>query len=343
MIVLITGAAGLIGSALAERLLRDGHGVIGIVHRTTGIRDSDGALIPVTDFHGSAPKAAEMAILRGDVAQQRLGFDDDILARLDSCVDCIVHCAAMVRFEAPSEELMRVNVEGTLNVAELCPNARFIHVSTAYVCGISNAVVPEAATPADSPYANGYEASKAATERELLVKRPDAVIARPSIVVGEQDSGKIRDFDTIYRAFKFIAEGRIQTVPVGAGAMLNFVPIDYVAEGLADLVRLGPTGPRFVHLAAQDGIAAERFLDLIGAIPGLSSPTIVEPHAYEGLATGIADRLAQPYWPYFARSPDFAVQELERLSGRAAPTMDDAAFCRQIEYCVSAGFIKPRS
>lgn len=332
----------MLGGALAGELLRANHSVIGLVHRAAEIRDNTGQLLHAEDFGVSGHTAARLSVLKGDVTKPSLGFDDATLAALESSVDAVIHCAAMVRFEAPIEDLAEVNVQGTLNTARLCPGARFIHVSTAYVCGAVNGPVAEAAADTGARFANGYEQSKALAEAELLRVRPDAIIARPSIVVGEQVTGRIRSFDTIYRAFKFVAEGRIATVPVGEGATLNFVPIDYVVSGIVDLVEAGAGGPRFLHLAARHAIAARRFLAVIGTLPGLRAPDIVEPSGGDAATQGFAERLAAPYWSYFDRSPQFEVSALEHLTGRAAPVMDEEAFRRQIAFCVEAGFIKPR-
>lgn len=342
MIVLLTGAAGLLGGALAAQLVGEGHGVIAVVHHQHEIRGNDGALIPAIAFDGSAPGPGSVAVLKGDVTRPQLGFDGATIAALESCVDCIVHCAAMVKFEAPLEDLKAVNVEGTMHVADLCPQARFVHVSTAYVCGLQDGQVAEAASGEGGQYGNGYEQSKAMAETWLLAKRPDAVVARPSIVVGEHESGRIREFDTIYRAFKFIAEGRVKSLPVDSSATLNFVPIDYVASGIADLVSQGAPGPLIVHLAAKEAISAVRFLGVVGSVPGLTCPELLKPADYAQQRQGLTDRLAQPYWSYFLRSPGFVVDRLEKLTGRAAPAMDAAAFERQFAFCVSDGFIRPR-
>ena len=66
---------------------------------------------------------------------------------------------------------------------------------------------------------------------------PRHVIARPSIVLGDSRTGAIRGFDTIYAAFKLIAEGRVSRMPARACATLDFVPIDHVARGLVALAR----------------------------------------------------------------------------------------------------------
>ncbi len=339
MTILVTGAAGLLGGALIAALIEAGHAVVGLVHRETVLRDNAGKALaaPLLDLAAPPPR---LCVLRGDVSQPGLGLDSAALAWLDHHVSAIIHCAALVRFDAEWAALAAVNVAGTRHVAQLCPDARLIHVSTAYVCGLQDGLIAEAPCHPAGPFGNDYERSKAHAEAALRRLRPDAIIARPSIIVGEQASGRIRSFDTIYRAFKFIAEGKIAAVPASPQATLSFVPIDHVVQGIAALVETPTADGSIVHLAARDAVPAERFLRLIGAIEGLSSPRIVAPEARVGGRASVAERLARPYWGYFQRCPAFATAALAELTGLAAPVMDDAALLRQIAFCAEAGFIR---
>lgn len=340
MIIFVTGAAGLLGGALVAALIEAGHAVIGLVHRDTNIRGNDGKSVRAAAFGGSGPQPGTVMTVRGDVCRSGLGIDPATRAWLVRNVDCVIHCAALVRFDADAAELEAVNVDGARHVAELFASAQFIHVSTAYVCGVANGPIAETACKSNSAFGNGYEQSKAKAEAVVHAMRSDAVIVRPSIIVGEAASGMISSFDTIYRAFKFIAEGRITAVPTTPLATLNFVPIDHVTSGICDLIGHAAATGRYVHLAARNSIPALRFLELIGEIPGLCRPAIVAPDDQAALRPGLAERLTRPYWGYFERYPEFATGALTALSGRQAPIMDDAALLRQIAYCVEAGFIR---
>ncbi len=340
MNIFVTGAAGLLGGALVTALAKAGHAVVGLVHSSPDIVGNDGILLRTKLFDETAPDPDIVTILHGDVSRAGLGLEPAVLYWLNRHIDVVIHCAALVKFEADYTELEAVNVEGTRHAAQLCLNARFIHVSTAYVCGLKNGLIAETPCAPDGAFGNGYERSKAQAEAVLNQMRPDAIIARPSIIVGEAETGRIRSFDTIYRAFKFIAEGKVTSVPVSPLASLNFVPIDYVVGGICDMVRQSKDAPRIIHLTARHAVSATHFLRLIGKISGLNSPDITSPEQQSAAKMGIADRLAQPYWGYFQRHPEFATDALVRHSGRQAPDMDDGALTRQIRYCLDAGFIR---
>jgi nucleoside-diphosphate-sugar epimerase len=183
--VLVTGAAGLLGGALVRALTGAGHPVIGLVHREASIRDNGGNVLDAGPFNSASPPHGFM-VLHGDVSQPGLGLDSAAQAWLDRHVSAIIHCAALVRFDAEWDALKAVNIAGTRHAAALCPDARFIHVSTAYVRGLRDGPIAEAPCDPDGPFGNLYEQSKAMGEAELHRLRPAATIARPSIIVGVQ-------------------------------------------------------------------------------------------------------------------------------------------------------------
>jgi UDP-glucose 4-epimerase len=103
MNVLVTGGAGFIGSHLADGILAAGHKVVIIDNETTGKRENvpDGA-----------------AYFRGDVANLQ-----ELEPAFASPLDAVCHVAGQVSiirsFTDPVADL-RTNVEGTVNVLQLC-------------------------------------------------------------------------------------------------------------------------------------------------------------------------------------------------------------------------------
>ena len=339
MNVLVTGAAGLLGGAVVDALVQRGFGVIAMVHRDPVIRANSGRVLPAGEFDGSIPELGRIRTLKGEVSQPSLGLREPVLKQLQEAVTCVIHCAALVRFEADFKALKAVNVDGTCQVAQCFPKARIVHVSTAYACGLQDGPIAESVHSSEGPFSNGYERSKALAEIALRDRRPDAIIARPSIIVGEQSTGQIRSFDAIYQAFKMIAEGRIAALPVASNATLNFVPIDHVVEGVIGLATRPDQAATIVHLAAREAIGAVQFLNLIGKIQGLHHPETASPQAHD-LSKGRLETILQPYFSYFTRSPQFRTEALGRATGLTSPVMDEAALLRQIQYCVDMGFIR---
>ncbi|GLW62378.1 UDP-glucose 4-epimerase [Actinomadura rubrobrunea] len=153
MLVLVTGAAGFIGSHLADRLLADGHEVIG-----------------VDDFSSGGNVRPGVEMWRMDVTDPALA--DRVAARRP---EVIFHLAAQVSVRASVADPLhdaRINVLGTANVLEAARAGgarKVVFASSCAVYGVPDAlpVPPDAELRPASPYA----ASKVSGEIYLRMYR----------------------------------------------------------------------------------------------------------------------------------------------------------------------------
>jgi UDP-glucose 4-epimerase len=151
--ILVTGAAGFVGSNLVDRLLADGHEVTGFDNFSTGRRE----------FLEAASRSARFRLEHGDL------LDSDAVARAVQGVEVVFHLAANadVRFgtEHPRKDLEQ-NTIGTANVLEAMRTRgvrRIAFASTGSVYGEPE-IFP---TPEDAPFpvqTSFYAASKLAAE-----------------------------------------------------------------------------------------------------------------------------------------------------------------------------------
>ncbi len=335
MRIFLTGAAGLIGGEVARRLVERGHAVTAGVHRNREVRGNDGAVVPV---------AGDVAI---DLAAPALGLTDAEASAVAARHDLIIHCAATVRFDLTEAEYRATNVAGTAAMLSLAARADLplLYVSTAYVCGQRDGVIGEDDSLPATGFANGYEASKAAAEA-LVATNPHHVIARPSIVVGDSRTGAIRSFDTIYAAFKLIAEGRVRQMPARADATLDFVPIDHVARGLVALAETMPeaAGGRF-HLVSGAPVAVGDWVAAIASYPQFTAPTLIDPTAFDPAALPPLERrlyarVAGVYAGYFQRDPRFDDARFRALTELACPPTGAAYLRTLIDHCIATGFLR---
>lgn len=167
MHVLVTGAAGFIGSHLVRRLLCDGHAVTAVDDLSNGTRAN------LADVRGSGARARDgvaLSFVRGDLRDPDL---IDMLAAYGPDVVC--HLAAQVsvrRSVADPPGDARTNVVGTINALEVAQRAgarKAVFASSVAVYGHPEVlpVPPAAATDPRSPYA----ASKLAGELYLHTYR----------------------------------------------------------------------------------------------------------------------------------------------------------------------------
>ena len=349
MKIFVTGAAGLLGGELIDRLLRDKHSIVGLVRSNSAIRSNSGMKLPARPLCENIPTEAELLTVQGDIADPGIGIDKKTLNLLTEHIDMVIHCAAMTSFDADPVKQEAVNVLGTKNTVSAFPDAKFLHVSTAYTCGMKNGPVGETLHGSETPFMNGYEQSKAAAEHHVAASPNDHVIARPSIVVGQHATGQIKSFDTIYAVFRLIAEGRISAIPSDVHASLDFVPIDHVIEGLIDIVNSWKDAAgRVFHLSSGNPVTPQSLVDAIGSFDTLSTPELVPIAQFDSDRLPARERrlykmTASHYASYFARNPRFETKNLETLSGRICPIVDGPALKRMIQYCFDAGFLGSRT
>ncbi|MGY0039909.1 NAD-dependent epimerase/dehydratase family protein [Pedobacter sp. NJ-S-72] len=117
--ILVTGATGFLGSEL--------------IHQLTGQGKSVRAL--------KREQSAIPVLLKDNTRIEWFVADINDLSALDDAFEGITkvyHCAAIVSFDPKDKAaLLKVNIEGTSNVANLCVhhNARLLHVSSVAALG----------------------------------------------------------------------------------------------------------------------------------------------------------------------------------------------------------------
>ena len=348
--MLVTGAAGLIGSELCGRLAENGHGVIALVHRTRDLRRNDGSVVSPLLWSGNPPSPRTIVAIVGDVSVRDLGLSRDEVNEIMACVDVVIHAAAETGFQPTSSLHRRVNVDGTREVLALLHKIDgdapgLVHVSTAYVSGERSGTIDEDECLPHANYANGYEATKAEAEALVRASNLEYAIARPSIVVGRADTGAIGRFENIYGFLKLIGSGRVAVLPSHPGATLDLVPIDHVIEGLVDIVERFPASVgQTYHLVSGDPVLVAELVQLNYPgfhVPRLVSPDRFDPTKLDPLAAMIYEQVTTLYETYLRRDARFVNVNLFKLSGRICPPTGPHFLRRIVDYATEAGFVVP--
>jgi 2-alkyl-3-oxoalkanoate reductase len=349
MMIVVSGAAGLLGGELVARLIEKGHAVLALIHRTPEIVANDGRLVASTPWEGAMPQAGQAVTLACHIDQPRIGISAEAAKQIAEQCDLILHSAALTAFEAPPADHQAINVDGTAHMLALAPRAGFLQISTAYVCGTKEGVIAERPRDLSFGFSNGYEKSKAAAE--ALVRAAGAAgreiaIARPSVVLGTHSCGTIRSFDTFYAVFRLLSEGRVSMLPAAEEASIDFVPIDHVIGGIIDIIDHWPRAvAKTFHLTSGQAVAVPDFGAAMAHFEQFSPPQFVAASEFSADALPprerrLYERAVAQYMGYFARNPRFATDELVALSGRKCPPMDHSALLRMIDYAIGRGFLK---
>ena len=265
--ILVTGATGFLGAELVSRLLSGSPSTIVAPVRAP----SDAAarirgmavLEDVLARPLSVDEARRVQWVAGDLEKRRLGWDDTTWRGWAERVNEVFHCAAATDFDLPLEQAQRINVGGlrqmhafSVVAAALGQFRRLHHVSTAYAAGRTRRDVDasEILPPDDERhFRNTYERTKARAERFLRdYAEVPWTIYRPSIIVGDSRSGRTRSWNVCYAPMRLIAAGRLRMVPASPRAILDYVPVDYVVDGMLALGQRSDTEGKTLHLTAGE-------------------------------------------------------------------------------------------
>jgi nucleoside-diphosphate-sugar epimerase len=247
--ILVTGASGMLGGAVAAALARRGDEVR-VLHRRpaglTGVQEQRG---DITD-----PVAVRAAV---------------------TGTDAVVHLAAKVSMTGPWPLFAQTNIGGTATVLDAARSVgvtRFVQVSSPSVAHHGAALVGAGAEPADPDRARGnYARSKASAELlALAADRPDfAVVAvRPHLVWGPGDT------QLVARIVERARSGRLALVGRGT-ALIDTTYVSNAADAIVAALDRAPDaavhGQAFVVSNGEPRTVAE-LIDRICLAAGAAPP-----------------------------------------------------------------------
>ena len=251
---LVTGAIGLLGSHIVEKLRKQGQDVRALVR-------------PQSDTSFIDSLGVEKAI--GDIT------DPDSLKRAMDGVKTVYHAAAKVGDWGPWREFVAISIDGTRNVIEAAARAgveRFLHVSSISAYGHPDGeglVLDETAPLGQNLHKWSYY-SRAKVEAEKIVWQAhqkgdiQVTVIRPSWLYGERDRASMP------RLIRAIKSGKAKLVGDGTNR-LNLTYAGNEADGCI-LAAQSPKAVGQAYNLCNDGIITQKeymnkIASLIGAPP----------------------------------------------------------------------------
>jgi dihydroflavonol-4-reductase len=289
--VVVTGAAGFIGSAVVRALLaRQAH------------------VVALVEPGGDLRNLRELAVDRIEVDVRQ----GEALVKACGGARFIFHLAAMYRFWAPRpNDFYDVNVGGVLNVLEaarLSGCERVIYTSTVGVLGLEGASRGEAADEtcyADVAHLFGlYKRTKYVAEHEVLraaAQGAPVSLVLPTFPVGP---GDVRPTPT----GKLVLDFLNRKIPAFVDTTLNVVHVDDLAAGHLLALEQGEIGRSYILGGENMGMGL--FLAGLATATGLPRPRVRVP---KGLALG-AGAVSQLIEGRILRREPFAALEAARMS-----------------------------
>ena len=268
MTILVTGAAGFVGSHVARQLVGTGQSVRVLIRPNSNLRLLEGL------------RAERVS---GDLR------DASSLERAMKGVQRVFHVAADYRLWARHpEEIYESNVEGTRRLFEIAAREgveRIVYTSTVATMAVPchGDALPNEETKATLGEMIGhYKRSKFLAEDEA---RKAAAAGAPIVIVNPTTPAGPGDWKPTPTG-RIIVDFLKKKFPAYVETGLNLVDVADVARGHLLAFDKGRIGERYI--LGGENLTLKQILDTLGAITGLPSPSVKLPYAV-AFVSGIFD------------------------------------------------------
>ena len=257
--VLVTGAAGFIGSHLAEQLIRQGHRVIGLDN--------------FDDFYPPSIKRENIRALESEEGFSMIEGDirdADLLSRIFSEYDIslVAHLAARAGVRPSIQQPLLyddMNIRGTINMLEAsrtCGIQQFVFTSSSSVYGLNTKVPFDENDKVDCP-TSPYAASKAAAE--LLCRTYNHLYGLPITVLRlfTVYGPRQRPEMAIHKFTRMIESGEEVTVFGDGTSKRDYTYVSDIVDGITQALAYQNRGFEIFNLGDSRPIALDYLVSVI--------------------------------------------------------------------------------
>ncbi|HEO71264.1 MAG TPA: NAD-dependent epimerase/dehydratase family protein [Candidatus Hydrogenedentes bacterium] len=279
--VLLTGASGFIGKHLLRRYLDEPETELYLLQRAASRKRLDDFLERDLDD----ARRAKVHVVEGNIAQPDLGLEPATRDSLAHSATHIIHAAAVYDLQMTRAVGMRVNMGGTRHVLDFAKQCRALerlaYFSTIAVSGLFEGVYTEDDCDVGQSFKNHYDETKFLAER-LVRERADALpitILRPTVVVGDTETGAFEKIDGPYHALVMIARNMHLVVQNAGNAKCHMAPVDFIADAAHALTHDPETRGGTYHLGDPNPMTYNAFYDAVCERWGKIKPLLKLPPA----------------------------------------------------------------
>lgn len=263
MHVVVTGAAGFIGSHTCEQLVARGH-------RVTGLDAFDDYLYPAEIKRATARDLARLPADRFRLVEGNIGDERSVAGVIDDTVDVVAHLAALAGVRpslASPLRYLRTNIEGTGVIVERMRAVglkRLVFASSSSVYGVR---APGAAFSEDDPCltpASPYAATKRMNELQLSTYRDLFGIGVFALRYFTVYGPRQRPDMAIHRFTRAIAAGDPITLFGDGTSRRDYTFIDDIVAGtISAIERIEPTRYEIYNLGGTATISLRELVTVI--------------------------------------------------------------------------------
>ena len=282
--IFLTGASGVVGSALVPVLLNKYEGDIHLLLRAEDKMHLQQRFYELLEYWGftETPEKSRLLPCHGDMTKAKLGLNESAYEKVIKNCTNIIHCGGVVRMNLSIDEARKAALDPAKEIVALAKQVqaegkleKIDYISTVGVIGKSSNPLTEKLITEERFFHNTYEQAKAETEKYLVSEIKEnnlpITIHRPSMVVGDSKTGKNINFQVFYHLCEFLSGKRtFGLLPNLKGTKLDLIPADYVAEVISWSVNNTDTIGKFIHECSGPELAVD--------IPELEKQLFRYPH-----------------------------------------------------------------
>ncbi len=341
-LVLLTGATGLLGRYLLRDLFAAGHAVAVVARSSRQESAVDRIEMIMSRWEREAGRSLPRPIvMEGDLSLPGLGLSPANRSILREQSPRVIHSAASLEFRDTEDgEPTRTNLQGTLHLLELFGDLQvpeLHHISTAYVAGMRSGRVFENELDVGQTLCNSYEISKVAAEKLVRASGiPSITVYRPSIIVGDSQTGYTTTYHGFYAPFRatHLMATRLDLGELDLSVLLsalglrgqeckNFVPVDWCSAALVRIFDEPDLHGATYHLTTPEPFPVGKLIDAGREVFGeMFDPAQALDVRLEDLLPYFREQL-QTYEEYWRHDPDFDRTNIEAaLPDLPCPKLD---------------------
>lgn len=279
---LVTGCAGFIGAKVSEVLLADGHEVVGVdnINDAYDVRIKGWRLSQLRDrvgFHFHCLDIADCQPLYDlfkHYANRQYAIDEN--APWSAVFNLAARAGVRQSVEDP-RSYFRVNVDGALNLLELCGEfavRKFVQASTSSLYGADNPQPFHENADTNrplSPYAASKKATEALCHTYHYLNNISVTVLRYFTVYGPAG----RPDMSMFRFVQWISEDRPLTIYGDGQQTRDFTYVDDIARGT--IRALKPPGFETINLGSNSPVSVMEVVRLVEKLTGKTARLEFEP------------------------------------------------------------------